>query len=426
MYNRVLPEFQRFLLSGRIVPEKNVSFYAHWVNKFLSFAGQGAGGDAGLDARMFIDHLKNDPGITDWQLRQAETAIKLYADRFLKNVVPDENTCLPHDYTEIMDKLKEALRLKHYSYNTECSYLDWAKRFYAYMGKCNGGRAAVRAPGAEDVRNFLSHLALNAKVSASTQNQAFNALLFLFREILRIDLKGLGASVRAKRGRKMPHVLTVEEVKKMFQCLDGEHLLVAQLLYGAGLRLMELARLRVQDIDFGANTVFVRNAKGDNDRATMLPQAVRTEMHLHLERVRALHEDDLGRGYGEVYMPGALELKYPHAAKEFRWQYVFPSGSLSVDPRSGKVRRHHISESSIQNIVKNAVKKAGIEKHATVHTLRHSFATHLLMNGVNIREVQELLGHKHLETTMVYTHVLRTLSRAPESPLDSMENKGDE
>src|SRR3989339_436381 len=272
MYNRVLPEFQRFLLSGRIVPEKNVSFYAHWVNKFLSFAGQGAGGDAGLDARMFIDHLKNDPGITDWQLRQAETAIKLYADRFLKNVVPDENTCLPHDYTEIMDKLKEALRLKHYSYNTECSYLDWAKRFYAYMGKCNGGRAAVRAPGAEDVRNFLSHLALQGKVSASTQNQAFNALLFLFREVWTENLGDVSDTLRAKRGLKLP-----------------------------------------------------------------------------------------------------------------------------VDPRASPVRRHLLTDKSVQDAMHQAVRAAGIQKPASVHTLRHSFATHLLLQGVNIRQVQEYLGHEKLE-----------------------------
>jgi integron integrase len=221
-------------------------------------------------------------------------------------------------------------------------------------------------------------------------------------------------------GQKLPVVLSVEEVKQLFSRLSGTNLLIAEMLYGAGMRLMEVARLRVKDVDFEANTIFVRRGKGDKDRSTVLPSAVKERLREHLKRVKALHEQDLGTGYGEVHLPHALGRKYPKAGKEWAWQYVFPSSKLSVDPRSGRVGRHHFSEKAIQRAVKDGLRKAGIPKHASVHTLRHSFATHLIMNGVNIREVQELLGHKHVETTMVYTHVLRNMSNAPLSPLDAM------
>ncbi|MDI6889792.1 MAG: integron integrase, partial [Thermodesulfovibrionales bacterium] len=223
---------------------------------------------------------------------------------------------------------------------------------------------------------------------------------------------------RAKRGNRLPVVLTTDEVKALFSNMSGTGLLIAQMLYGSGLRLMELARLRVQDIDFGMQVITVRTGKGDKDRTTVLPQSVKGRLHTHLEKVKALHEKDLAAGYGEVYLPKALDRKYLNAGKEWHWQYAFPSAKLSVDPRSGKIRRHHISDTAIQSAIANAVKKAGIAKHATVHTLRHSFATHLLMKGVNIREIQALLGHKSIETTMIYTHVLRDMTNAPQSPLD--------
>ena len=257
-------------------------------------------------------------------------------------------------------------------------------------------------------------------VSSSTQNQAFNALLFLFRDVLKIAIDDLSQTVRAKRGQRLPVVLSVEEVQEIFKHVEGTNLLILQLLYGSGLRLMELARLRVKDIDFSASLLFVRNSKGDKDRTTMLPEAVTASLRSHLEKVKVIHEKDLASGYGEVFLPDALERKYPNAAKEWGWQYVFPSSKPSVDPRSGKIRRHHINEKTVQNAVKEAVKKAGIVKHASVHTLRHSFATHLLMNGVNIREIQNLLGHKHLETTMIYTHVIRDMVSVPKSPLDNL------
>ncbi|MBA4390899.1 MAG: integron integrase [Syntrophus sp. (in: bacteria)] len=311
--------------------------------------------------------------------------------------------------------MRRLIRLKHYSYSTERTYLDWAKRFFAYLAETKQSE-----PSQKDVKNFLSYLAIRQKVASSTQNQAFNALLFLFRDVLQKDFEDFGTAVRAKRGKKLPVVLSVDEVKLLFENLSGQGLLVAQLLYGSGLRLMECARLRVKDIDYNARKIIVREAKGDNDRATVLPGFVQDSLRLHLEGVKTLHEKDLSVGYGEVYLPGALDRKYPNAGKEWAWQYVFPAGKLSVDPRSNTIRRHHISNKLIQSTIKKAFRKAGIVKHATVHTLRHSFATHMLMNGVNIREVQELLGHKNVETTMIYTHVMRDMKNAPKSPLDVM------
>jgi integron integrase len=272
----------------------------------------------------------------------------------------------------------------------------------------------------ESSRHFLSYLALKERVSASTQNQAFNALLFLFRDVLREDFSDTSGTVRAKRGKRVPVVLCGDEVKALFEHLSGTNLLIAQLLYGSGLRLTEAACLRVQDIDFEGNLIVVRKGEGDKDRTTLLPQTTKEELRAHLEKVRILHEKDLVAGYGEVYLPDALSRKYPKAGKEWGWQYLFPSGRLSVDPTSGKIRRHHITDKAIQFAIGKAVQKAGIVKHATVQTLRHSFATHLLMSGVNIREVQSLLGHKSLLTTMIYTHVLRHMKSAPRSPLDAL------
>ncbi|HOU77158.1 MAG TPA: integron integrase [Syntrophales bacterium] len=281
-------------------------------------------------------------------------------------------------------------------------------------------RETASALEAADCNNFLSHLALKEKVSASTQNQAFNSILFLFHNVLCKDLNDLKETVRAKRGQKLPVVFSMDEVKRLLACLNGRDLLIAGLIYGSGLRLMELARLRVKDVDMDLNTLTVRSGKGDKDRTTILPSTVKDQLKNHLSAVKKLHENDHAVGYGEVHLPDALGRKYPNAGKEWAWQYVFPANNLSVDPRSGKVRRHHIGDSAVQEMIKKAIKKAHIPKHGSVHTLRHSFATHLLMNGVNIREVQELLGHKNVETTMIYTHVLRDMSNAPKSPLDAL------
>ena len=427
MRDRILPEFQDFLVSRSLVPEKNVSFYAHWVIKFLSFSNRNQDLGPDLRVRNFLNQLKSQKNISDWQIKQADDALRLYIHHFLDGETSILSPNVPRkrltDVSKILGEMRQALRIKHYSYRTERSYMEWSERFIHYLS--NVRKKDVRAGGLDsaDVRDFLSYLALKRRVSASTQNQAFNALLFLFRDILKTELGDLSKTVRAKRGQRLPVILTPEEVREMFEHVKGLNLLMLQLLYGSGLRLMEVARLRVKDIDFGSNLIFVRASKGDKDRTTILPQRVKDGLKVQLDEVKKLHDKDLAAGHGEVYLPDALERKYPHAAKEWGWQYVFPSSRLSVDPRSGKVRRHHISEKTIQNAVKEAVKKAGIVKHASVHTLRHSFATHLLMNGVNIREIQNLLGHKHLETTMIYTHVLRHMVTVPISPLDNLYSK---
>jgi integron integrase len=419
----VLPEFQEFLLSNKLAPEKTVLYLAIWVSKFLAFSNRKGQADIGQTVAEFMNFLEAKEDIEDWQICQAGEAVSLYLNHFkgseeLKTLSGKERPA-GHlsDSRKLLAEMKKLIRLKHFAYNTELAYLDWAERFFAYMREITKGDPdADLTP--EAVQNFLSHLAITKRVASSTQNQALCALLFLFRDVLGQELGDISGMVWAKRGKKLPVVLRVEEVKALFQHLSGTARLIAQLLYGSGLRIMELARLRVLDIDLEGNLIVVRTGKGDKDRSTILSEAVKEPLRLHIEKVKALHDKDLSVGHGEVYLPTALERKYSRAAKEWKWQYVFPSANLSVDPRSGKVRRHHISDKGIQVAIGKAVKKAGIVKHATVHTLRHSFATHLLMKGVNIREIQELLGHKSIETTMIYTHVLRDMSNAPQSPLD--------
>ena len=314
---------------------------------------------------------------------------------------------------KLLDQVQAALRMKHYSIRTERVYLDWIKRYILFHHKTHPAQM-----GAPEVEAFLSHLAVAGKVAASTQNQAKSALLFLYREVLAIELPWLDNVTQAKTPQRLPVVLTVSEVKSVLNRLDGTLWLMASLLYGGGLRLMECVRLRVKDVDFEMRQVTVREGKGFKDRVTMLPQSLIAPLQAHLARVRALHDEDVAEGYGAVYLPYALEKKYPNAAKEWGWQYVFPARSLSVDPRSGVTRRHHVDEKSLQRAVKRAAQQAGIAKPVTPHTFRHSFATHLLQNGYDIRTVQELLGHKDVQTTMIYTHVLNRGGKGVKSPLD--------
>lgn len=419
-----LPDFQKFLLERSLAPEKNVPFLAYWVSRFLSFCRRRDISTDDYDETAvieFLNMLREDEKILDWQPRQADDALKLYYFHYLGKAGPRLPDAIGSD--ESPDALKEVtrlIRLRHYSYSTERNYLQWIQRFFSFA--LTGGKKLSDMTTSE-FKDFLSHLAMKERVSASTQNQAFNAVLFLYRHVLGKETGDLGNTVRAKRGQKLPAVFTVEEIKELFGHMNGIYRLIAELLYGSGMRIMELARLRVKDIDFSADTIFVRSGKGDKDRSTVLPSAVKERLLEHLKGVKELHEKDLTAGYGEVQMPDAIGRKYPKAGKEWAWQYVFPSMKLSVDPRSGRVGRHHISDNPIQKAVKNALRKTGIAKHASVHTLRHSFATHLLQSGVNIREVQDLLGHKHVETTMIYTHVLRNMANAPKSPLDSLYEK---
>ncbi len=314
---------------------------------------------------------------------------------------------------KLLDQVRDAIRRKHYSIRTEEAYVSWIKRFILFHNKRH-----PREMGAPEIEAFLTHLAVERRVAASTQNQALSAILFLYREVLGIDLDLPLHAIRAKRPRRLPTVLTHDEALRVIAALSGTHQLMAKLLYGSGLRLMECVRLRVKDLDFDQHVIIVRDGKGAKDRVTILPDSLITPLREHLQRVRLIHQQDLKDGYGSVYLPYALERKYPNASKEWIWQYVFPSDRLSTDPRTGVVRRHHIDPSTLQKAVRKAARLAGIDKHVTCHTFRHSFATRLLETGYDIRTVQELLGHKDVKTTMIYTHVLNRGGVAVRSPLD--------
>jgi integron integrase len=316
---------------------------------------------------------------------------------------------------KLLDQVRQAVRVRHYSLRTEHAYAQWVKRFVLFHGKRH-----PKEMGEKEVSEFLTHLAVHQQVSASTQNQAFSALLFLYREVLNQELKLVDNVVRAKRVTRVPVVCTRTEVEQVLAHLHGTKWLMASLLYGAGLRLMDCLRLRVKDIDFDYRQITVRDGKGQKDRITMLPATLVEPLKVHLKKVNMLHDQDLSRGFGDVYLPDALERKYPKAGCEWAWQYVFPSGKLSIDPRSGKTRRHHVAEAVLQKAVKEGIRAAGISKAGSCHTLRHSFATHLLEAGYDIRTIQELLGHKDVSTTMIYTHVLQQGGRGVVSPLDGI------
>ena len=315
----------------------------------------------------------------------------------------------------LLDQVRERIRLKHYSIRTEQAYVAWIKRFILFHHKRH-----PRDMGRREIEAFLSHLAVVRKVSSSTQNQAFNALLFLYNHVLNKSLDDGINAIRAKRSTRLPEVMTHEEALKLIERLAGTHRLMAQLLYGSGLRLMECVRLRVKDVDFNRNHIVVRDGKGSKDRVTVLPETLRASLREHLKWVQRLHQDDLAKGYGSVYLPDALGRKYPNASREWGWQYVFPSKGLSTDPRSGEVRRHHIHENNLQKAVKSAAQMARIGRRVSCHTFRHSFATGLLEAGYDIRTVQELLGHKNVNTTMIYTHVVNRGAKAVRSPLDGL------
>jgi integron integrase len=323
---------------------------------------------------------------------------------------------LPADHSpelDILARLANTLKVMHYSTRTAQAYCDWAAKYIRFNHQKHPSEM-----GSPEVTAYLTHLAVNLSVSPSTQNQARSALLFLYRNVLRIDLPWLDETVRAKPKQHLPVVLTMNETQNMLNHMSGSSWLVSALLYGAGLRLLEALRLRVKDVEFERREIVIRNGKGGKDRVSVLQENIIIPLQAHLERVRALHEADLAQGFGAVYLPFALERKYRNAPKVWVWQYVFPSAKLSLDPQSGVTRRHHLMESTIQRVVKEACRKAEIIKPCSPHTLRHSFATHLLQNGYDIRTVQELLGHADVSTTMIYTHVLNRGGRGIKSPLD--------
>ena len=328
--------------------------------------------------------------------------------------LPDGTAAGKPKAAPFLEQMRAVLRFKRYSIRTEQSYLDWVKRFIRFHGKRH-----PKEMGADEVRAFLTHLAVEGNVAASTQNQALNALLFLYSHVLQLDLPYLQDVERARRPKKLPVVLTRQEARSLLDAVvQPTYALMGWLLYGSGLRLMECVRLRVKDVDFAYRQLTVRDGKGMKDRVTLLPDRLHAPLRLHLAKVKALHEEDLSQGGGSVYLPFALERKYPHAPREWHWQYVFPAARLSVDPRSGIARRHHAQEKGLQNAIKQAVRSTGLAKPASCHSLRHSFATHLLESGYDIRTIQELLGHKDVETTMIYTHVLNRPGSNVKSPAD--------
>ncbi len=320
--------------------------------------------------------------------------------------------------SKLMDDVRQVMRLNHYSIHTERTYSDWIRQYVKFHKMID--RADLTVTPEAKVEAFLSYLAIQRNVAVSTQNQAMNALVFLYKRVLEQPLEKKVDAVRSTKNPKIPVVLTQDEVRQIIVLLEGTAQLVVKLLYGSGLRITEALRLRVQDIDFEYKQITVRTGKGKKDRVTTFTTKLMPQIESHLQRVQLIHTKDLLDGYGSVYLPNALDKKYPNAAKSWGWQYVFPSRNLSTDPRSDQIRRHHIDSSVINKAIKSAVQKLGIVKRVSAHTFRHSFATHLLQRGTDIRTIQSLLGHKDLETTMIYTHVLKQGGEGVVSPLDDL------
>ena len=318
---------------------------------------------------------------------------------------------------KLLEQVRDVIRKRHYSIRTEQAYVEWIRRFIMFHKEQH-----PKDMGEKEISQFISHLATDKNVAASAQNQALKAIVFLYKQVLNVEPGDFGHMERARKPEKLPTVMSRDEAGRILASMTGIHQLMAKLLYGCGLRLMECVCMRVKDIDFEQNHIIVRDGKGMKDRSTMLPEQLKPLLLEHLERVRIMHEQDLKKGYGEVFLPFALERKYPNDACEWGWQYVFPSGRISKDPRSGKMRRHHISENSLQRAVQKAARKANLTKHVSPHTFRHSFATHLLEGGYDIRTVQELLGHKEVTTTMIYTHVINKGGMGVQSPLDTLNS----
>jgi integron integrase len=318
---------------------------------------------------------------------------------------------------KLLNEVRDVLRLHHYSIHTERSYVDWIVRFVRFHQMRS---REDLLPAEKKIESFLTDLAVNGNVAAATQNQAMNALVFLYKRVLNHPLDGSINAVRADKKINVPVVMTREEVATVISLLDGTAQLVAKLLYGSGLRIMEAVRIRVKDIDFQMKQLTVRSGKGNKDRFTTFPATLTPLLHNHLVRVKTLHQQDAAQGHGEVYLPHALARKYPNAAKEWGWQYVFPARDISVDPRSGITRRHHVDPSVINKAIKVVVRRAGLTKQISAHTFRHSFATHLLQRGIDIRTIQQLLGHNDVATTMIYTHILHQGGQGVPSPLDDL------
>lgn len=409
-----MEKFETYLKSRRITNEKNHVFYLQWITQFYGFCGKHPEDDVGqAEVEQYLANLSKRK--EDWQVRQASDAIQVYLFFKKKNRtdsdIKNENT--KDAWVDIAEEMQNALRLRHRSFRTEQTYLGWLRRFYRFLNGKNPVSLSSR-----HVKDFMTHLAVEGKVGASTQNQAFNAILFLFRYVLDKPIEDIGSAIRAKRTTRLPVVLTKKEVVNLFNCMVGIGQLMAMVVYGCGLRLQECLQLRIKDVDFERSAVTIRMGKGNKDRETVLPDSLKKELQVHLGKVRSIYQKDRAADIPGVYLPNALERKYPNAGKEWNWFWVFPSDKISIDPKTKIVRRHHYYRGSLQRQIKQAGTDAKIQKRITVHTLRHSFATHMLENGYDIRTIQELLGHTNINTTMIYTHVATKNKLGVKSPLD--------
>lgn len=409
-----MENFKQYLLSRHIVTEKQLPYYINWVNQFFNFSHKSRN-DSLLPDEIdkYIELLNRRK--EDWQVQQAREAINIYqlfVSRSNRKLRKSNDSVA--EWRTVADEMVRMLRLKHRSLNTERTYLSWLRSFYKFL---NGTSPA--SLNSSHIKRYLTYLAAERRVSASTQNQAFNALLFFYRHILGRDVGDIRDVVRARRKRRLPVVLTKGEVNRLLDNIpDGVNRLMAQILYGCGLRLRECVKLRIQNIDFERQRLIIRAGKGDKDRETILPETIIPELKAQLAHSRELFDKDRRNDVPGVELPNALERKFPNAGKEWEWHWVFPSQKLSIDPKSGIERRHHVYPSNLQRHIKRARNRAQIPKRITVHTLRHSFATHLLEDGYDIRTIQELMGHKSVETTMIYTHVLNRGGLGVRSPLD--------
>jgi integron integrase len=413
----LLGRYQWFLKSRKLVGHNELGDYMWGLRSFLVFASGAEQRKRGFDEvrARFGNWLSDHSDVSERQRERALASIQIYRGQFGgKNGPPPASRSMPVD-KQALSSLAEQMQVRRYARRTIDTYLTWTKRYFGY---CE--RIGCRATSTDSVKAYLTFLAVQRKVSATTQNQALCALVLFFKLAYEVDLGDLAGTVRARTKRRLPVVLSIDEVRRLMEAMEPKYQLMARLCYGSGLRRIELLRLRVKDLDFAHGVVFVRSGKGDKDRTTLLPATLHSDLHAHLERVQELHDADLAAGRGSVFMPEALARKYPSAPTEWAWQYVFPADKVAVDPASGVVRRHHVMENTFQRAMKRAVRAAKIAKPASTHTLRHSFATHLLLAGTDIREIQQLLGHASVETTMIYTHIVREFKAPASSPLDAL------
>jgi integron integrase len=410
----MLEQFQKYLSENARLNTEHISYYIKWISECYAYLNESLEHRINSEQKQqFLGHLSKNH--EDWQVKQADYAIRIYSF-FLSRQLKAPSTDLPdfdREWTVIEDNTRKALRLRHLSLSTEKSYIIWLRQFRGFVKTKN-----PQDLEGTDIQNFLSHLAVERKVSSSTQSQALNAIIFVFRHVLNKEVEGLIDAVRAKYRRRLPVVLTGREVEQIFDRMSGIHRLMAMLTYGCGLRITECLSLRIKDLDLERSMLIVRAGKGDKDRRTVIPERLKDVLIHHIEDIRSIYAKDREQNLNGVYLPGALEKKYPNASKEWGWFWLFPSQSLSIDPRTLIVRRHHMHPASLQRAFRDAVQQTGISKQVSVHTLRHSFATHLLENGYDIRTIQELLGHQNLQTTMIYTHVATKNVLGVRSPLD--------